>query len=243
MIPALPPSIGDTWTTDHPDRSDAIGVKGICVNDEQKQMVLNPTECHHAIAVAANWDHGELIMQLSLRGVTHCFPSRKPMREEHDNSNQAHRINLTESKVEWDPQCTDFAQSKESMIDTCRRICEQPKKPNCDRIVAAITHKEGDAVPECNLGRALLANCNVSVMHTDGKRKGIDVLALSRQWGIGIQTTKRTLQATTQGAMQHFTGDRLSWCHWTNGQNLHCRRLAAATFSNALRLNASLGST
>ena len=94
------------------------------MNDKPKKMVPNPTKHHHAIAIAANQDHSELITQLSLKGVTHCFPSRKPMREQHDDSNQVCGIDMTESEVEWNPQCTDYAQSEESMLDTYGRICE-----------------------------------------------------------------------------------------------------------------------
>ena len=82
------------------------------------------------------------------------------------------------------------------MVDAHRRICERPKKPNCNWIVAAMTQEEGD---ECDLGGALLTNHNISAAHTNGKQKGIDALSLSRQWGIGVETAKWTLQATTQG--------------------------------------------
>ena len=74
--------------------------------------------------LTSNWDHEEMIMPLLLRGVTHCFPSGKSTREEYDNSDQGFHINMTESKVEWDPQCTDFAQSEESMTDTYATIRE-----------------------------------------------------------------------------------------------------------------------
>ena len=49
--------------------------RGLGVNDEPKSMVPNPTDMHHAIHIPGNSQHGELIIPLTLRGVTHYFPT------------------------------------------------------------------------------------------------------------------------------------------------------------------------
>ena len=70
---------------------------GLTVNDEPKYMALNPTEEHHAITFH---DHntqggGPLRIPLELHGVTSYFPSRKPTKEEYENTPEDLCIELT----------------------------------------------------------------------------------------------------------------------------------------------------
>jgi len=48
---------------------------GLKVNDEQKHMVLNPTDDHHCITIPQSQDRGRLRIPLWIKGVT---PTWKP---------------------------------------------------------------------------------------------------------------------------------------------------------------------
>jgi hypothetical protein len=59
----------------------------IRVNDEPKHMVENPTEDHHCIVISKLEDDIEpLCIPLSIHRVTSYFPTRKPSRQEYENS-------------------------------------------------------------------------------------------------------------------------------------------------------------
>ena len=62
----------------------------IRVNDEPEHMVPNPSAYHHANTIPDTSEHEENIMPLSLQGVTHYFPMRKPTREVYNNSHTAY---------------------------------------------------------------------------------------------------------------------------------------------------------
>ena len=209
--------------------------RGLRVNDEPKHLVPNPTEYHHAIAIQRDDEHAELIIPLMLRGVTHCFPTRKPTQQEYDTSDPGYHIDMTHQDVEWDPQTTDYGKSEESMLDVYGRIRKRPKKPDFDRIIAAVARQERDTVPEDDLGLALVANRNVSAIKTQDKRKGVDAPTLSQRWGISIEAAKRTIQSTTQNAIRYFSGERLSRRFRTNDRKLRYRRLSATVFSDTLK--------
>ena len=70
---------------------------GLTMNDEPKYMALNPTEEHYAITFHDHNTHGggPLRIPLELHGVTSYFPSRKPTKEEYENTPEDLCIELT----------------------------------------------------------------------------------------------------------------------------------------------------
>ena len=61
---------------------------GLAVNDEPKYMALNPTEGHHDITICgmAIGEEEHLWIPLELLRVTLYFPTRKPTKEEYENT-------------------------------------------------------------------------------------------------------------------------------------------------------------
>ena len=61
---------------------------GLGVNNEPKYLALNPTEGHHAITICgmAIGEEEPLQIPLELHGVTLYFPTRKPTKEEYENT-------------------------------------------------------------------------------------------------------------------------------------------------------------
>ena len=87
-------------------------------------------------------------------------------------------------------------------------------------LMAELGVTEGDMIED--LGAHLAA------IHTTKKRPGfVDAQQLSKNWGIGLEAAKRTVEATTQLAVRDFThttgGRRLKPSHWVlNQKRLDC---------------------
>ena len=96
--------------------------RGHRVNDEPKHMAPTPTGSTHAITISEDSEHDKLVIPLSITGVTHYFPTRKPMRAEYKNSDTRYHIDLTVEEPIWDPLDTRFQESEEAMLDTRGRI-------------------------------------------------------------------------------------------------------------------------
>ena len=85
---------------------------GLAVNDEPKYMALNPTDDHHAISFRdQKTPRGEpLRIPLELHGVTSFFPSRKPTKDEYENTHDSLCVELTAESPDWDPSSNRFQQ-------------------------------------------------------------------------------------------------------------------------------------
>ena len=92
--------------------------RGLRVNDEPKHMAINPSEECHAMTIPATNDEPTVVIPLSLRGVTHCFPTRKPSQEECDTSDPSFHVDLTNEEKEWDSLARDFEQAENRMLDS-----------------------------------------------------------------------------------------------------------------------------
>ena len=76
---------------------------------------------------------------------------------------------------------------------------------------------------------------HLSSLHTVKKRKGhVDAQTLASKWKIGVETAKRTIEATTQMAVRDFTGTsgtrRLKPRHWILDQ----KRLDTEAYTDTL---------
>ena len=207
---------------------------GIGVNDEPKHMVLNPTEYHHAIAIPGDESRDEIVIPLSLHGVTHYFPTRRPSREEYDKSDPARHIDMTAASPPWEPMDRRFEKSEELMLDYKNNVVDKPKHYDDDRIISAIRRLEGDTIPEDDLGAALQAHRNISAVRSKERKPQVDAATLASRWKIGFEAARRTVEATTQQAVRILTGDKLVRRFRTNDRRLRYRRISATVFSDTL---------
>ena len=153
--------------------------RGLRVNDEPKHMVLNPTESHHAITIPAEEGRDELHIPLSLCGVTHYFPTRKPTREEYDKSERSMHIDLTSEEPEWNPQDDRFNKSEETMTDSQGKIREKITDERKANIIAATCREQKDATPDEDLAAALQRKCCIGARQTKKKLGSIDAATLA----------------------------------------------------------------
>jgi hypothetical protein len=169
----------------------------IIVNDEPKHMVLNPTNDHHCITVnEAAGRTTALRIPLLLHGVTSYFPTRKPTREEYEQSDLDVRIDMTYESPEWDPSDERYAKAEASMINNDSSLRHDGS--NRDRevnmtMVSAITSCHERQCSEFAL--AMRNNVRISLVKSVNSRKGLPAIGptiLAKRWKIGLDAAKRT---------------------------------------------------
>ena len=158
---------------------------GIVVDDCPWHLSPNPERATHSIYIPEL----DLRLPLSMKGIISYLPTRYPTTKEVEN---CHWVELTSEK-EWDPHSQDFA-IKEKDVDHTTETAMQ------DRIIA-------DCVSSTRLPLELWQYKNPSHMHlavteSHTRRYAISPQTLALKWNIGLDTAKRTLEATTQLAIR-----------------------------------------
>ena len=219
---------------------------GLTVNDEPKYMALNPTEEHHAITFC---DHnmqggGPLRIPLELHGVTSYFPSRKPTKEEYENTPEDLCVELTAEAPDWDPASKAFQQQEEAMLHADGRLKDPVESWGLKRMVSILHTIPQSEIPEFHLCDAVHSHVLASI---DGhspqtvasvtsrvRKPCIQAAKLAKNWGIGLETTTRTVEATTQRGLQTILHNTLSRRFCTNDRQLRYRRLMHEVFTDTL---------
>ena len=212
------------------------------VNDEPKYLQANPTNDHHVIAV--DDPTGDKIrVHLQLRGVTSCFPVRKPSKTEYESANPDYVFDLTSEDVEWDPSDSRFGEQEAAML----KSDGTPRMDPVDRTIADISTIHSIPQPGFEFGQALTANVRVRTKDMNSKKtsvvkafksgkRGHAVRAkqLARNWNIGLSAAERTVDATTQHAVRTTLHPTLSRRFATNDRRLRYRRLPHTMFTDTL---------
>ena len=219
---------------------------GLAVNDEPKHMALNPTEEHHAITFRAcnTRDGGLLRIPLELHGVTSYFPSRKPTKEEYENTPDDLRVELTAEAPDWDPASTTFQQQEEAMLQADGGLKDSIESWSLRRTISALNTIAHSETPDFHLGDAMhshkLVNPDTPDPQTIGsitsgvRKPCIQATKLAKNWGIGLEPVTRTIEATTQRGLQTVLHNTLSQRFRTNDRQLRYRRLMHEVFTDTL---------
>ena len=177
---------------------------GLTVNDERNYMVLNPMEEHHAITFRDrnSQGRGPLQIPLELHGVTSYFPSRKPTKEEYENTPEDLCVELTAEAPDWDPASKAFQQQEEAMLQADRRLKDSVESWSLKRMISVLNTTPQSETPEFHLCDAIhshvLASTDAHAPQivasvTSGIRKPcIQAAKLAKNWGIGLETATRT---------------------------------------------------
>jgi len=208
------------------------------VNDEPKFMALNPTEDMNAITINTTKDDEDegikLRIPLSIKGVIGYFPSRKPTRQEWDQSDLSMRIDLTADDPVWDPNNTDrFRDQEAAMLDSKGDLKENWS------VIAALNTIPQQEVPMGQFGRQLegtvrldrkptakekrsacVGAMRVKSLTTSKREPKIKAKDLARRWSIGLNAAQRTLDATTQHSVRTILHPTLSRRFRTNDRQL-----------------------
>jgi hypothetical protein len=214
----------------------------VVVNDEPKHMVLNPMNDHHCITVnEAAGRSTTLRIPLLLHGVTSYFLTRKPTREEFEQSDLDVRIDMTYKSLEWDPSDERYAKAEASMINNDGSLIQE--RSNRDRevnmtMISAITSCHERQCSEFAL--AMKNNVRISLVKSVNSRKGLLAIGptiLAKRWKIGLDAAKRTLRATTHSIVRTTLHPTLSRRFRTNDRQLRYRRIPHEVYTDTMKAN------
>jgi hypothetical protein len=212
--------------------------------DECPKFLTNePTDKTHALSIPTKDE--DYLIPLALHGVTSYFPTRKPTLHEFETG---HRFELTYESPDWDPQTTAFDEQETAMTDRLghvrptgdrrtHRIISSVNSENVDRARAqdvvertsqcsAVLADISNTLLDDDFLRSLRQNVNVSATRTKTtKKKMISPEILAKNWSIGIEAAKRTVDVTTQRGVRTVSNPALSRRFRTNDRQMRYRRL------------------
>jgi hypothetical protein len=134
----------------------------------------------------------DLQIPLQIHGVLSCLPVRRPTIAEVENCEW---IELT-SEQEWDPKSNYMQEQELACKDQEHNEAHMPIRRENRAIYPIIS------TSPCNQEPAELTMSLCCSAQTSERRPHITAVTLAKQWGIGLETAKRTLQATTQLAIR-----------------------------------------
>ena len=222
----------------------------VIVNDIPKFLTETPTELDHAIIVNNVETNDQLVIPLAIRGVTSTFPTRKPTMEEYNTCPQ---FELTYDSPEYEPSDDRYEKLESDALSNLDRLMKTGDRIQTRRlssvskslsIAQTIVEQESqsnmlllDISPtlcDHSLASEMKAAVNVSSIHVAQRRNGIDASKLASNFGIGLDTARKTLEVTTQRGIRSVLNPTLTRRFRTNDRQLRYRRLAVDMFTDTM---------
>ena len=93
-----------------------LRMNDIAIDERPKFLTESPTNLTHAILIPGNAEEGidPLTIPLDLRGLTSCFPTRKPTADEYES---CVRYDLTAEQPLLDPHDPTYAEQEAACVD------------------------------------------------------------------------------------------------------------------------------
>jgi len=220
----------------------------VMVNDIPKCLTDSPTERTHAIIVTDPETNYELLIPLSIRGVTSTFPTRKPTQQEY---NECIHFDLTYDSPEYEPTDTRYERMERQSTQTIDRLQATGDRDQT-RHLHSVTRSlsmarvandiESDSklldishvFNDHSLAYEIKRSINVASVNIKERRNGIDAQMLARNFGIGLDTAKKTLKVTTQRGVRSVANPTLSRRFRTNDRQLRYKRLPVDMFTDTM---------
>ena len=135
------------------------------------------------------------------------------------------------------------------MTDSSGKLIDRPVKWGNEHIIAALHTLPQGEHPATYFGLALAKTVNtptpriaskgkdpvsVKVLNTSSRRNSTSPQLLARRWGTHIETSKRTLDATTQRGVRSVLNSTMTCRYRTNDRQLRYRRLSHDMFTDTL---------
>ena len=213
----------------------------------QNQVTVNETPLLHLpFDIREPFHHSiittdpDLHIPLELNGVISGFPCRKPTKSEVTNESDVTHIHLTSSNP-WDPMDASSG-DQEQAIRTA--LGDEPAEPRNRQVRALMTIDQNISRPSA----ALDTDCwitEVFAMKTKHRKGRITAEQLAARWKIGVETARRTLDATTQLAVRDFShstmGRRLKpYAYQLKYPRLNCTMYTDTMFGRVRSLDGNL---
>jgi hypothetical protein len=221
------------------------------VHDTPKFLTDQPTTHDHAIVVRSLDNDDELLIPLSLEGVISTFWTRKPTTQEYES---CPHYELTFDTPEYDPSDKGYAQQEEAMNAWVARLLQtgdgvpvrqvhsvstslQHVLDSSSLFLRGVSPTLCDDTFVSDMQDAIQISSISSVKATT--QGYLDPQTLADNWGIGIETAKRTLKVTTQCGVRTVPHPTLSRRFRTNDRQLRYRRLPVDVFTDTMFSNSA----
>jgi hypothetical protein len=132
-------------------------------------------------------DDPPLQIPLRLNGIMSYFHTRKPTSYELENPDQFQHITMTFDSPVWDPYSTEYAQHEEECLASLN-VIPQPR----DRTINTISTGLRSDFDE------LLLVHSIQSMSLARRKGTVSPEDLAKQWIIGLEQARRTIDRTTQ---------------------------------------------
>ena len=216
-----------------------VWMNDVKVDETPMFLTENPTDIMHAIS-GKDGDGIQVTIPLSMRGVTSYFPTRKLTEKEF---NSCPRFALTYEAPIWDPHYEIFKQQEEVLLDNQGMLQEwehdESRMPR--RIISAFDPYLSTSYIQCldypthDLSIVLEDGVNmISSISTKKGKPSVELYDLAKRWGIGLETTKKTLLCTTQRGLHTAPNPLLSQRYRTNDRMFRYKRLSTNIFSDTM---------
>jgi hypothetical protein len=187
--------------------------------------------------------------------VVSCFPTFKPTQLEFETCD---RYELTYEYHEYDPSASKFHEQEAGMMDSWvnikvsgdfhpkrRQVCSLRQKEAEIKLLSSkysdTSAKLQDLYAVLDDGQLLAElddnnlNLNVSLVKSEMRYKGgIDAATLAKNWGIGLESAKRTHLVTTQRGIRIMIHPSLTKRYKTNDRQLRYRRLPFTMYTDTM---------
>ena len=225
----------------------------IVVNDCPKSQCARPTADDHCLLVPRPDEEAPYRLPLSLRGTISCLPVRKPTLAEFADTT-LERFELTYETPEWD----HWDQARSDLEESLLRRGEytdstgdplfdaSDRGVNSEILVTTIGERFSDtnriiaSMGSIYLPGTLYQAMRDSVLiHSitadrSTSRSFLTPDALARNWGISLETARRTLDATTQLGIRQRTADLVRRFK-TNDRALRYNRLNVEMYTDTAK--------
>ena len=218
-----------------------LRLNDVIVNETPRFLCRNVTDHSHSLIMSQDDnEHEKFTLPLELFGVISGFVTRKPTVEEFET---CPRYVLTAEGPEYNPSTSAYAEQESAMVDFRGQLKEDVSE-KIERRLFGISIEEDDRLYATMNFQNLSTLCisqepetstTIAGVSTELRSEGIDAGTLAKNWGIGLETAKKTLKVTTQRGIRTVVHPTLSRRFRTNDRQLRYRRLPIDLYTDTMK--------
>ena len=160
--------------------------------------------------------------------MTSYFPARKPTSEEY---NTCTRLEFTSPDPEWKPSDVCYSEEESRFLHNDGLLMEEKDR----KLFVVDTHEEQRFISAVRRTILLGENeCSVLSVATN-ETFSLSAEALSRMWGIGLLTAKKTIEVTTQRGVRTVAFPNVERRWPTGDRPLRYKRLGHSVYHDTLK--------
>ena len=215
-----------------------LRLAGVEVDECPKFLSPTPSIINHSLY----FPEIDLRLPLMLDGIVSYLSCRTPNRSEYEDCESF--LQLTPLVETWDPHLSVYNDQEVSMMDHEGKIKESGNK---QFIVSKILSRTSDPITFAHdvmksvHANQFSAHQIKSVKSLNGIDAGIDPAELAKIWNIGMETAKRTIQATTRMCPRNTTTISLNRRYGSNDRMIRYKHLNCVMFADTMFASSRVG--